>query len=525
MSTLVVGLKPKVKSQTSMLKSFKTTLVGIVAFNLAFVNCDRCFGVPALAGLGALTGAEVDEEVKNAIKELTDLAANITGDGMLFANQTSAQLSGMVNQFNTLVQNDLDKPITQLQSTAQSLASQMYSLVERVNALASHQQGCLVVNSEYVEAELHYLLLESKRNIPIIGDNTPEPLYYQFADHLPGIVPKSGGQLTIKGFQLWATVAPELALVDASKKTIAVLSPTRETPDDVSTVIDQHLLDNQAGKTLYLRIVPNTASSFLGLHWNTHPACDPYYLPMVISRHFHTQIKVIAWTASQHPQSHTAYLQGYPNYIDGGPDSDGVEGGSQSQSYCFRFRNVGSIRDAVSHSKTWTLPLGARIIGYTDFLPNSFQYTGAAQQNDITLQITGPDTITASGSIAGHSSWNHWLIPQVEFQDDPTNIVATGESELTDISGSQVYIVAPITDAKPSDVNSFHVEIDLYIDGKKQSTFLTTANSTGQGNNLPVVFDLPDYQGCGIHAIYNPTEINGQSQVAVTLTFPTCDLN
>jgi hypothetical protein len=466
-------------------------------------------GVPAFADRVAeldapltLTAGALDSLVQGILDKLQNLAASLSGDLSISVGGAGSQLSALLTQFQQATQQSIGQPISDLSDSAQAMARQLQYATNRLQDILAHERACLLQNAGVIIASLDSLTLQLKSGIPLVKDSKAQLYYFQFAGHSPSIVPPDGGPMTLVGFALWKR-QPRLELCDEAKHSLTSLQASRSTDDNsVDTIIPGPLLQQNAGKCLFIHCVTQKGN-FLGL---TVPDTD-LYLPLFVPQTLAFKWHVDAWVSYETTGT--------------SPETVGPE-------KVYRFDNNTCDKQNVSQTQGWSLPVDAQIIGTQD------RDLGDSRQNNaISLSIVA-NTITAAGTMDQgscvnmlfgstllHSAiWDHGISPKYIYPVTTTNSTS-GSSESSGIGSTTTQVVVAVPKAQGKGNATFWYQVVPMVNGVAQSELYLSPRVT-IGPDASSGQDEGQAEQCNMDATYNPQPINGNSQLNVTITVPAC---
>jgi hypothetical protein len=116
-----------------------------------------------------LTPVAIIAAANEAISKLNSLATSLTGDALIVTNTASAQISAKLEEFKTLVREEIAKPLESFSLSIQELGRQINSATERLNFILAQQQQCFFRNAENFLSGVSNITEELKRGIPLVS--------------------------------------------------------------------------------------------------------------------------------------------------------------------------------------------------------------------------------------------------------------------------------------------------------------------------------------------------------------------
>ena len=467
----------------------------VLPFFILWVHSARSQDIP-----GAMTGAALQQFVNTTISKIQDAGTMLMGNGAVVMGDASTQISALLSQFNSIAQNNINKPIAELSSAVRNLAGQLYSVTSRINAILNQQQSCLVLNTQIVIAGVQGITSGIKNGVPLIKKDEPRLYFFQFENHTANIVPQTGGRIKVVGYDMWekANLPPFVSVMNEVSKAVLIVKPQRSTDDNsFSFLLSPAFIRQFAGKCLQIKVQPRTTTWY----WTTKIMGD-YYLPLCIPETYSQEVQLIAHLQYPCIEKKEMVMSEYKNFYFDNTSYDGV---------------------TVTHSECWTLPQDAQIIGYA-FAPNS---PGKRNSSNISVNFAA-NCLTAAGSLDGASSvkigfvtkflhsafWQGDIAPKISYPVTATN------------SASAMTAFSPMNNT----VTNLCADIDKRCDGNSDNVFwFEIVQKTGV--QTKTIYKSPkttgnlmtdNYQGLQIDAALNSTPVNGKAQICVKITRPQC---
>ncbi len=450
-----------------------------------------------------MTGIVLQQIVNKTIDHLKDAGTTLLGNGSIVFSDAASQMSTLLSQFNKIAENNVKKPIYELSETVRNLASQLYSLSHRLDDIITHQQICLVLNSQIVLASVQTITSEIKNGIPLISSDAPRVNYFQFDKHTPSIVPENGGRIKIVGFNLWTSsnLPPIVSIMnDGENKVLVNETLNRSTDNNSFTfVMTSDLIKKFAGQCLQIKIQARKKTWY-----SSTKKFAVLFLPICIPATYTQQLKLVSHLQYQTTTSlPTRY----------------------SYSQLFEFDNGSKDVIPVNDQKCWALNNNQKITSYR-FVNQLGQPSPPEKENTTSVSVNVIDNcIHATGTLDGRSTiggvigirnthWKAYIQPEISEQDitiksstDTTNFVKM-DNNTTNLCSN--------VDKSNSEIsnNTFWFEI-IQTNGTKTTTLYTSNKITG-------TFMSDNYKGLQIDGVLNPTPVKGKAQICVKITKPQC---
>jgi hypothetical protein len=447
---------------------------------------------------------------EETLRGLQNLGASLTGNASLLVAQATGELSRVLNDFKQLTRDHVEAPLKSLSSSIQDAARQLYSATARLNEILSLQQKCFFQNLQSVLAALQNTALELKA-FPLAPSSRPRLYYLQFDNQPPSIVPKEGGNFTVFGFKVWKDNGPVVSLWDENKQTIIkALTVSRAAGDNsFAANIDSDTIKNTGGRCLQLRV-----------QLNQRKPNEDLYMPVCVPKYSSMQFKVTAGYQYKCPRTEqiTADKKNYTRY------NESCEN-----------------RLPIGEAMIWDIPSDCSIIDKKD------DNVGDRNTNQVQWTISGRNSITASGWIDTascvdvkvpcptftnpfrlctigrkllHSTvYNHNITPTLSCRVIDKKIVETRSPVTVDAVFPQTRMFVSLDADCDSSENNFWFTVTPVIDGVEQAKFESgNIPIGGEGGTAPVGIQ----KGYTIDASFNPRSTKGKVQLALTLSFPSC---
>ena len=450
----------------------------------------------------ALTLVGLERIVSGVIEDLKNAGTTLEGNGSIVIGGAAAQISSLLNQLKSMVGANFTKPINELTREVKNTANQLYLAVGRLDAILKNQQICMLANAQVFLAGVQTITSGLKSGIPFVADDAPRVDYFQFENHTPGIIPKEGGRVAIRGFDLWEDdqYPPEVVLFDEDRKTkILTIQPEKGNDQNSFTfVLKPDFIRQHQGKNLQLQVIPKEAK---WIDWFGPKVLGTYYMVMCIPKIVFSKFKVVA-----HLQYETdTQVEEIREFKRFGMGNDS----------CTDRKNY-------SETKTWDLPAGAVI--------TEVVIRDRDTRNDYNVQFSASNaSITASGwldeatctelfgikKLHHDTHWYASAAPRIVYTKKGT-VNADMESDFVEMQDNRVDIKIKFpkadNDAETADLFWFEILLD---NGNLQKTIYTSprVDSNKHGD---------DFGGLQIKADYNPVISAGTSELAVVITLPQC---
>lgn len=473
-------------------------------FYLALLLLTFCLETKAQDMPSAMTGLGIQQLVSTTINNLTNAGTTLLGNGSIVINGASGNLSSLLNQFNTALQNNVSTPLTQLSDNVKNLGNQLFSVCTRLNTILTQQQSCLLLNAQVVIASVQTVTSELKNGIPLISKDSPRLSYFQFDGHSPTIVPQTGGRVSIIGYDLWPGSVPPVVTIynEARTKVLMQISPDRsQNNNSFSFLFNADQVNAFAGQILQVEVEPK--EKVLGLFVKS---LGKLYLPIALPSTLTTELQLVAHAQFTYQKDTTAILD-YREF-----DFDNSSCGNRMN---------------VSHTETWVLPLGASILSV------SFQRP-ADVRNDVSINTTpAGSSITAAGWIDApscfdfkippfgptikklfHSTfWHASIAPKIGYKKDVT-VTSTAASAFVSMDAQTTNLLVNLA-APPATVTSVVFWFDIIQrTGNTTTTLYSSAKSSGSLAD--------DWKGLSINANLNTALVNGTNELQLKIAQAQC---
>lgn len=453
-----------------------------------------------------LTLGTLERFVNGIIQQLQNAGTTLEGNGSILIGGATTQITGLLAQLKAAIGDDFTKPIKELNRTIQDTANQIYSTVVKLDSLLQNQQACLLINSQVFLAGVNTITSGIKSGLPFISADVPRIDYFQFVGHTPSVVPKTGGQVIIHGFDLWDDInyPPEVNIYEADGATLN-LNITPQKGQDIHSFsfnLQSSFIKNNQGKDLQLKVIPKEGR-WLNLF---HPKIlGVFYLPMSIPKIQFAKFQL------------AAYLQ-YET------DVETIE--------ILEFKRFGMGNDSCeekkdySQAQAWPLPEGAQIISVETNSPD------IVNQTNVQFSFAG-NIITAAGWLDTATCINvglgpfsvgrklindtHWWMnaaPKISYKKKGNTIV-NATSDALELQDNKAQFIVKLPKANTSDISDtfwFQVIMD---NGDIQTTIFTSPKNTA--NNFST-----EAQGLMIVAKYNGVIVEGNADLSVEISLPNC---
>ena len=496
------------------MRGFMRTVSSIVLVAILLASALPTQAKPAAPNQD-LTGDAIVTAARAIITQLQNLAASVGGDVMIATNNAATQLSAATDHLASVLHDQVNVPITQLNGTIQNEALLLNSMVTQMNLLVQHQRACLFSQADIFVAGVNTALATFKSGILFVSSGNPTITQFIFDGHqTPNIVPREGGPLVVKGFHLWVKIPPLVSITkgpENNSQLISKLDPSRATDDNSYRItISKDLVSQNAGSCIYLQTTPRKKSGLLGLGQTN---LNTLIVPMCIPQTTTMKVRLTAQIVYDVPSQDTHPLDPFKN---------------------FRFDNADcGHTHSVSHSEGWPLPSGFAII--------SVESRKSEQRNDnnnIQFSFNG-NTITAAGTQDSPTCGIVHIPPfgpdieklfhtAIWSYDARPVISGTAFSQRTESASTELMdVVIPATQlcvslAKIANTagrkTSITYTVTPIINGKDGKGFSSPVYTTDDATN---VFALPNVTAFGgefsITGNYNPNPVNGKCQACITL--------
>jgi hypothetical protein len=450
------------------------------------------------------------------VTQLQNLSASVGGDVMIATNNAGTQISAATDHLNTVLHDQLNVPLTQLDGNLRNQALLLSSMVTQVNLLLDRQRACLFSQADLFVAGLNTAVATLKKGVPFVSAGGATVTSFQFDGlNTPNVVPRNGGALVVKGFDVWGDqLAPKVSITTLDGKAVATPSATRAQDDNSYRIsIDPGVISQNAGSCLYVDTVPRTRKRFLGIPLPGSANDEAtLVLPMCIPQTMTTKVRLSAHITYDQPQPDQHALDPYQN---------------------FRFDNSDcNHTHAVSMTKGWALPDGYSILSV-----DSKQVELRNNNNNIQFSFNG-STITAAGTQDSPTciSIHIPLAPSIDKLDhsaiwsyDARPVISGTMFVAKDSTASSdaVNVVIPVTQlcaslAKLANAKgrktSISYTITPIVNGKEFPSFSSPVYTTDDATNTFALPPATAFEGeFTLGGQYNPNPVGGNCQACVTL--------
>lgn len=256
----------------------------------------------------AATVGGIKDLLNSAITKLTNSGALLISDANGAAAGTIGQLTQILHEFN---QHTVGRTATDLVSTldvtAQRLATQAQKLVGNVDEILTRQQTCGVVNAEAIAAAFKTSVESAKSGLPFANAEGGYLTHFTFDKYPLGrnMVPEEGGRATFVGRRLWNDgLKPDVVLRSENNTPVpATLALQRgKSDDEISVYFDPAIVAAQRGSCLRLAVTPKEKKTILWFIPNgtrdlpqaVMPLCIPQSYGMTVALDGEVHFKVPA---------------------------------------------------------------------------------------------------------------------------------------------------------------------------------------------------------------------------------------
>jgi hypothetical protein len=460
-----------------------------------------------------VTGAAIIAAAGQISNQLANLGPQLGYAGSSIVGTTVTQLNQLTTDLVNKLGDKINTPIETLSIEIQNLARQITTTTNQLDEVLKRQRNCGVQDMEVLLATLNSIAMQLKEGIPFVDQSKPRFEFFRFDKHTFGTVPKSGGQVTLSGFNLWPDdkVKPVVQLWDESRSAmLATLAPMRGgNNNEISATIGLELIQPYAGKCLYIVVKPRERRGWW--LWKETVEINEVHRPMCIPG-----IQALSLQLRSANQ--------YTCPVVTRAESNGVG---------FYFENHDPVHSRqVSETKVLNLPEGCKIVetrnvreGITRFFQNaSFSFT----DKSITANAHLGDARDFNPPIGPrivleHAVWSYTVYPIIECTSKTLVTNKTTESAFVpfnnDAGRTQLSVLLP----KNCDFSASNLMYEVWKKfGNEEPSMLLTSpwlQATHAGvsdqttsDNARLVLSLR----------YNPGLAGGESQVFLDITAPAC---
>ena len=483
---------------------------------ILFTPAAPVFEKPAKAQDVVTIGAII-AGAQGILQQITNIGPTWGGDFAGAANSTAGQISSLITQFQQAVGTDLTKPLNSFGYDIQDLGNRLQFATDSLNQILSHQRNCADIDVADLISGVRSVGLRVASKIPFAGKDAPSVYSFRFIGHDSEAVPITGGQLQVDGYNLFSKRPPDLNLVDEAGHAVALTASRGTSNDDFITNIPGAILQSNAGKILNLNIAAHTeVKKDLIEHKDVVTSLT---LPFSVPQAYTTVYKVdaiITYTCSQQP-----------------PDRN-------LPAVTFDFHNNScEDRHNVGDTKTPVLPSGGNIVPGSAFIsgwhyvnwPDGHSSPNTRNQTSVSPSFTST-TVSAAGWLDTASCGNIGPIHHF-FNDTFWQAAIVPECRLTLLAEQTATGTIKVPAALPTTIANINLPTICNEPGPHSFSYVVTPIVNGVAN--PPLYSSPvrTESEKGVHdsvilgpvtiaASWNPQPINGFSQVALTISQPTC---
>lgn len=447
---------------------------------------------------------------------LVDIAAHVTGDAHNVIAGLAQRLASSLNELSDIAGVRISEPLGNLGEDAQQIARTLASLAPELDSILNHQRSCLLFDSPVLIAAFSNMSLQLGDKIPLLAKGSPRVYYYQFVGHDQGIIPLSGGRMTLYGYRLWVDDPPDISIVE--RRSTKTFVPQRGASDDqVSIDVPESTLREAQGETILLKVVPHERKRIWFITIGT-TTLKEVAVPVVVPSADQVIVTVVAHIDYKCGGSATTTLSEM-EISDHNDDCGNSKGFTDSKNWEDQIKKLpsGSVV-AVPHISDQSIRKGnIHNIG------DGYQIT----HTDYTVTASGTFG-SASCNIFGHRTSTRnlqvFVRPTAIYEDDKEiHNVATGAAVMTDFFSEPIDVLkACPMGFQPLQATTFWYTIESST-GNRPSVPLYTSPKTTVGDHGgsfgPTILPSGDIS---TSATFNPTAVANKASLNVTLTSPKC---
>jgi len=460
----------------------------------------------------------------NSFKLHVDANVNVTvdpaiaGDMKIAADGIIAGLNTQMQQLRDMVNNDLSKQVSQLNSGTAEVARSINSAVQRAGLVLQYQQQSFVASSQVLLSGLQTVALDLKQATWHKKDE-PRLYYFSFSGAPPSSVPKQGGRVEIFGYDLWSEKTPQTPKVELVSDTGTDLKSFKpehgSSPNSISLDFPSDTVAANVGKCLRFHVTTSRAKLLRS------PDEFELYLPVCIAQAFDTQFTLTGNIAYDCAGTTTTELP-------------------VAKHQFFRWDNKAcNTKMTVNQVNHWDAELapGCKIASYRT-LNHEEQLDGS----NVNLSITGRTDITASGTVTSPTCitvkippfgptveslkkiavWATDVIPSEECPSSQ-NVQKSVDSSPTEatVPTTQICVQIPSTcpasaPDRKNDLTAFWFSVTPIINGQAKPAIYTSTRITS--GNTGATSPLTVKGGLGFEGDLNTTPVGGTFEVCGTIT-------
>jgi hypothetical protein len=463
--------------------------------------------------LGELaTFAAIQQAVQQITQQLTNVGVSLGGEAQGVVGQASQELNFRLQQLQALIRDNINAPIASLGLDVQELARQITSSLRSLEAIINGQRECLNQNAEILLSTISNITQDLRRGVPIIRGPNPQVTHFQFEGRPVRSVPISGGRLTIFGSKLWPRpeLPPTITLLSPDRQTtLQALQPQRATNDNnISVSVDGSTIQARAGECLQLKVLARDRTGI----WPFRRTVETeLYLPMCISQSYRTEFVVEAGLQYDHAQTVTETL--------------GAQEFRQDNASCEN-------RQTINIQKTWNLPAGNGITNSRIISVSERQGEFHRHGSNATAAIVSANTVIVRGWIDRASCvrtpFSATLLSEAIFQRHITPTIQYERTSMVPSTASAVRVpmAFPSTQIRvllpkerPSPSTIFWFKLSRFVNGERVSEYESSRITVNASGGTTPIGSMGNLQ---IEGRLNPTPVNGNAELIVTVTAPRC---
>lgn len=344
----------------------------------------------------------------------------------------------------------------------------LFLAASRLHLLMEEQDRCGLRNRGLLLSAVETLALELEENSVHGEQPVPALHYFFFPNHLPNIVPRDGGWLTLVGPDLWRNGTPHIAVVDQHRRKVTGPLEVRQagTAHATAVRIDPKWIMANAGRCLWLKVGDDATSS---IDWRTRPnSISGRSLPVCIPLSFGTSYKIAGFLEYRSPTRTRLH-----------------------KARSMLFENASCTEDKqVSGTLEWELNPG----GWLTDMGESALYEAGASSIECEISESrimcqgqlGPATCgqdMRSGDerslLLEQSEWEHIFTPMEEYPEEETHH-SWSLSQSIDLDQLPTHVNLTIPREEPSDETTIWYEL-IIVNGGQQHTLFVSPKKTLTG--------------------------------------------
>jgi hypothetical protein len=441
------------------------------------------------------------------LDKLNNILVSLTGDASIAVGGASQQFSDLINEANGLAKDNFATPINNLSSNIRVVINRLQEVTEAFDALASKQRECIFERLDLFVSGVQTVASGIKvLGLPVVT-TAPRLISFTFDGQItPNVVPKAGGTARVSGVSVWtaSSVPPTVQLKSSDNTVLGTLTPQLgSSVNDFRVPIAAALFSGRAGQCLYFDVTSYKKSLF------GKKKTGEMTLPICVPREFERSVSI---------QANVAYS------VTAQAPERAISGRR------FEFANTScEDRKNVSHGEAWDaeIPAGWRIVRLQQSAPDIVNQSNIGVSSS-TKAITAAGWLDTASCIKTPFSATllhdtHWKMTLTPVIDGPntTNLTSSGSSQpmaMNYPTTSNICASVP-KDSGASGPSSFWITLTPYLRGEQLSSALYVGPRQTDPTTDTFTYSDTDTTGAyQINVSYNPTVVNGNSQVCASLT-------